>query len=370
MAYETSFEVTPHPPTIFVSSGLSMISALLIIYLYLMHKHLRTLFFNTFAVLVSLGAFQFIVLVTPLTCFWEGFFMYYILTFNNCITAFIIWLLYAFVRYGKRIEQTVDIENHITINSIDSQVSAPTELQLTTTDNNETSPISKQMGLGNHLSRQLSFKNKLGDIEFELSMLQKVFWYSFIAVVPLAITFVGYFDDFYGPWTPWCFIMFLDERVLYYHGQVYILWTYYAIMFVLVCNENRKIKGKSVQTWQTMAMTSFLGQLFVRLIFMTVSLTRCSSDWATHMDESHGLKTMECSLWCYFVGFCTPLSLSFMPVFQWVWIHRDMVPYLLCKKDLNCAVCDKLFWKDHKYDDNTNDDIKDVNSDNESIAKV
>mmetsp|Transcript_64505 Transcript_64505/g.57976 ORF Transcript_64505/g.57976 Transcript_64505/m.57976 type:complete len:131 (+) Transcript_64505:90-482(+) len=100
-----------------------------------------------------------------------------------------------------------------------------------------------------------------------------------------------------------------------------------------------------------MAMTSFLFQLLLRMVFMTVSLTRCSSDWIENMDEAGQLKKIECGLWCYFVGFCTPLSLSFMPVFQWVWIHRDMVGYLLCKRDVQCTICDKIFWWDEKFDD-------------------
>eukprot|EP01083_Nonionella_stella_P064746 169039_1 len=347
MAYETAFEVSQHPPTIFVSSGLSMLSSLLIIYLYFMHRHLRTLFFNTFAVLVSLGALQFLVLVLPLTCFWEGFFMYFILTFNNCITAFIIWLLYAFVRYGQRVEDEQTHHDHVELHSIQNESQA------------SMSPKTK-MGLGNHLSRQLAFKQKLGDIQFELSLWQKVFWYSFIAIVPVAITIIGYIDNLYGPWTPWCFIMFLEPRVLYYHGQVYLLWTYYLIMWVLVCKEMSKIKKKTKhETWQTMAMTSFLNQLLFRLMFMTVSLTRCSSDWAENIDAAPTLKSMECGVWCYFVGFCTPLSLSFMPVFQWVWIHRDMVGYLLCKREIECGLCD-IYWWDDKFEEKQGNVTEDV----------
>lgn len=211
MAYQTSFEVSQHPPTIFISSGLSLLSALLIMYLYIRHKHLRTLFFNTFAILVSLGAFQFVILVAPLPCPWEGLFMYYILTFNNCITAFIIWLLYAFVRYGQRIDQVIDVNNstkhHMQLNTLSTtnihidQISHISLPQLTPTKSDTTLTPTTKMGLGNHLSRQLSFKHKLGDIQFELSTLQKAFWFSLIAVIPIAATLIGYFDNFYGPWT-------------------------------------------------------------------------------------------------------------------------------------------------------------------------
>merc|ERR1712154_122680 len=107
------------------------LSSLLIIYLYIMHKHLRTLFFNTFVILVSLGALQFIVLVVPMPCFWEGLLMYYILTFNNCITIFIIWLLYAFVRYGQQIERPIDDESHSEIELAGNQIlSTPKSTQL------------------------------------------------------------------------------------------------------------------------------------------------------------------------------------------------------------------------------------------------
>lgn len=219
MTYQTSFEVTPHPPTIFISSGLSMLSALLILYLYIVHKHLRTLFFNTFAALVSLGAFQFLVLVIPFTCFWEGFFMYYILTFNNCITAFIIWLLYAFVRYGKRTDPCIhlnglDTSQHLELDTIDDQIAnistgninieqikVPSMTPIQSTKSDITLTPTTKMGLGNHLSRQLSFKKKLGDIQFELSTLQKIFWFSFVLLIPIVVTIVGFFEDFYGPWT-------------------------------------------------------------------------------------------------------------------------------------------------------------------------
>ena len=44
-----------------------------------------------------------------------------------------------------------------------------------------------------------------------------------------------------------------------------------------------------------------------------------------------------------------------MPVFQWVWIHRDMVGYLLCKKEIKFAICDKCFWWDEKFKDDPKD---------------
>ena len=116
-------------------------------------------------------------------------------------------------------------------------------------------------------------------------------------------------------------------------------------MFVLVLKEIRKIEG---QTWQTMAMKSFLNQLFWRMLFMTVSLVRCTTSWMESKDNT--LKDMNCNIWCMFVGFCTPLSLSFMPVFQWMWIHRDILPYLLCKKDKDCSICTELFWWDKRFD--------------------
>ena len=224
------------PFTAFISSGLSMISSLLILYLYIVHKHLRTLFFNTFVILTSLGAFQFIILVLPIPCFEEGMFMFYILTFNNCITAFIIWLLYAFIRYGKQMEKpsapkrviSASIENEINNDKteagepeqFESQSKQTNDIIMDQTEKNvptcvgikqpKLSNVNECTGpdcsLGNHLSRQLSFKEKLGDIHFELSTMQKVFWYSFIVIIPILLTSVGYMDESYGAWTvcPFC----------------------------------------------------------------------------------------------------------------------------------------------------------------------
>ena len=115
--------------------------------------------------------------------------------------------------------------------------------------------------------------------------------------------------------------------------------------------KSEKLHGNRWHQWQTKAMASFLGQLLCRLMLMSVSLARCSSDWIVNVDGSLTLATKDCDTWCYIVAFCTPLSLSFMPVFQWFWIHRDMIPYLLCKKQSKSTACDRCFWWDANFSD-------------------